>query len=142
MWSEVEERIVEIYYHAEKLNHENAASLTKLFLGVFEQRKTPLDNLCQLLSDSAPVLRGKVNGAHVRIGREYPRILSSDIGGDGLHHIHNAEARACKEAFSETINILNNIKRDLRLGWFTGHTFGDFFYLNAIFCRGLYDYNL
>ena len=110
VWSEKEEKVVERFFSAFICNHETGESVATGFLKIMAEDNIPLANLAQLHSDSSSVLRGCKSGAIKIISADAPCILRSDIGGDCLHHVHNANQRAARYVFVKTITILQNIK--------------------------------
>ena len=113
-WSEKRHKVVEMFFGAVTLNVENAISVTESFLGALRSRNIKVSNLVNLHTDSCSVLRGKVSGAIKRISEFAPQILTTDIGGDILHHIHNAVKKAFSQVFSKIDRILKCIKYDIR----------------------------
>ena len=66
------------------------------------------------MSDSCPTNRGVRTGVLTRLAKLAPQVKKCDIGGDGLHHIHNANKAPGSNQFPKVMNILNNVKYDIR----------------------------
>ena len=113
-WSSSLQRVVESFLHAEMLNFENANNVTKMFLEIMRDKNLDLSKLVNIHTDSCSILRGRKHGAIKQISEVAPNVSKSDLGGDILHHIHNAEKRAFKESFPELDDLLKNIKYDIR----------------------------
>ena len=97
-----------------KTNKETSELVSAGFLRLFTEAQLA-NNLLQVHSDSSSVLRGVRSGAIVKISREAPQIKFFDIGGDGLHHVHNAHNQAAKPVFIHTLNVAKNVKLELRV---------------------------
>ena len=113
-WSQKNSSIVESFFYAEKTNHETAEIVANVLLNEMKSRKIPLVNMVMLHTDSSSVNRGVRNGVLKRISKEVPTVISCDIGGDGLHHIHNASKMPCKKVFPDVVRFLSNIKYELK----------------------------
>ena len=113
-WSKDQNKIVEKFFKSVQTNHETALIVSKLFLEIMKDNKIPLRNLLMIHSDSSSILRGKKAGAIKKISEEAPHILCCDIGGDGLHHVHNAEKKAFVAVYSDVVKVLTYLKYDIR----------------------------
>ena len=62
-------------------------------------------NLGQFNSDSAGPMRGKAKGALRLLSIEAPMVQKTDIGGDVLHHVHNANKNVHGDVFSYDFSL-------------------------------------
>ena len=113
-WSSSRARVVEMFFAAVTLNVETAASVQQAFISILKDRGILLSNLINLHTDSCAILRGRHTGALKRIGVEAPKILQTDIGGDALHHVHNAAKKSFVKVFNQLDGFIKNIKYDIR----------------------------
>ena len=113
-WSEKRSKVIEMFFGAETLNVETATSVAELFVKCLRERNIDISNLVNINTDSCSVLRGKKTGALKQISEFSPSILNTDIGGDILHHFHNANKKAFSEVFSNLDVLLKCIKYDIR----------------------------
>ena len=113
-WSEEMCRVVERSLFVISSNHETSALVSASLMSRFEELKVSLsDNLIMAHTDSSSVMRGKRAGALKLISNVAPQVLKCDIGGDGLHHVHNAEKKAFKNVFPFVIKFIDNVKYDI-----------------------------
>ncbi len=54
----------------------------------FKANGLPFENVMSTLMDSCSVMRGVQNGVERKLRTEIPHLL--DIGGESVHHVHNA----------------------------------------------------
>ena len=116
LWSEEngQERVIERSLFVISSNHETAASVSGSLISRFEEIKVSLsNNLIMAHTDSSSVMRGKRAGALKLISNVAPQVLKCDVGGDGLHHVHNAEKKAFKNVFPFVIKFVDNVKYDI-----------------------------
>ena len=108
------ERVVERLIFTIRSSHETASHVADSLLKRFMEAKVDIaTNLVSLQMDSCSVMRGKKTGLLKRISNVATSVMDCDVGGDGLHHVHNAEKKAFKEIFPEVIKLLENVKFDI-----------------------------
>ena len=108
------QRVVEKLLFIIKSSHETSSHLAESLFARFESEQVDLANLVSVNTDSCSVMRGKKSGLIKRLSKEAPSVLKSDVGGDGLHHVHNAEKKAFMNGgFLNVIKLLDNVKYDI-----------------------------
>ena len=113
-WSDDIESVTERSLFVLSSNHETAAAVAGSIISRCEDAGINLsEQLIMANTDSSSVMRGKKAGAIKLLSKTAPQVLQCDIGGDGLHHVHNAEKSAFKEVFPEVIKFLDNVKYDI-----------------------------
>ena len=107
-------RVVEKTLFVIKSNHETASHVSDSLLEKFEKFEVDLEaNLVMIHADNCSVMRGKKTGVLRRISSVAPQVLDCDIGGDGLHHVTNAEKKSFRKVFMKVIKFLDNVKYDI-----------------------------
>ena len=108
------QRVVEKLLFIIKSSHETSSHLAESLFVRFESEQVDLANLVSVNTDSCSVMRGKKSGLIKRLSKEAPSVLKADVGGDGLHHVHNAEKKAFNNGgFLNVIKLLDNVKYDI-----------------------------
>ena len=116
LWSDESdiESVIERSLFVLSSNHETAAAVAGSIISRCEDAGINLsEQLIMANTDSSSVMRGKKAGAVKLLSKTAPQVLQCDIGGDGLHHVHNAEKSAFKEVFPEVIKFVDNVKYDI-----------------------------
>ena len=89
------ERVVERLIFTIRSSHETTSQVADSLLKRFMEAKVDIaTNLVSLQTDSCSVMRGKKTGLLKRISNVATSVMDCDVGGDGLHHVHNAEKKA------------------------------------------------
>ena len=99
-------------------NKETAAIVAGSLLDRLGEDKIDVKkNLVSVVTDSSAVNRGPHTGVMTRMGREASQIRACDIGGDCLHHVHNAFKKAAKGCLEcqEATRIVDAVRADIAL---------------------------
>ena len=98
------------FLNLKECNSSTADAITQLISECFDEYNLPFDNLIQIMSDNASVMRGCYKGAINQIKTKHAKRLI-DIGGCSLHHVANAVEHASKHLFKyeETEDFVQDV---------------------------------
>ena len=107
-------RVVERNIFLIPVDRETARIVADCLIDRFEELNIDIrKQLISVLTDSSSVNRGRRAGAIKLLANAAPQVERTDVGGDALHHVHNAHKRAAKACFKDALKIVDSVKWDI-----------------------------
>ena len=112
-FDKVNETVVTRFLTAGGMNKETSENLYKFIKKTLVDEEVPRENCVQVLTDSCNVMVGVSRGLIPRLAHILPVTRNTNLGGDPIHHLHNATKQGFKESFGDVHQLLLDLKYEL-----------------------------